>query len=182
MAELVVAFDVVSGREAFALADRLPQLRWAKIGPMLFVREGPTVVHEFAQRGVDVFLDLKWHDIPSIVAEAVTAARDLGVAMATVHCLAGHEVLAAAVRAAGPDLALVGVTLLTSHGPGCRADSGSRRPRSGPRTARRSPGHEAGCGRHRLGQELTLLRRWHRTVDRRSRDRLPQSSGTIRRP
>jgi orotidine-5'-phosphate decarboxylase len=117
MAELVVAFDVASGREAFALADRLPQLQWAKVGPVLFVREGPALVREFAQRGVQVFLDLKWHDIPSVVAEAVTAARSLGVAMATVHCLGGHEVLAAAARAAGPDLALVGVTLLTSHAP-----------------------------------------------------------------
>ncbi len=117
MAELVVAFDVASGREAFALADRLPRLQWAKVGPVLFVREGPTLVREFAQRGVQVFLDLKWHDIPSVVAETVTAARDLGVAMATVHCLGGHEVLAAAARAAGPDLALVGVTLLTSHAP-----------------------------------------------------------------
>lgn len=117
MAELVVAFDVASGREALALADRLPRLRWAKVGPVLFVREGPALVREFTERGVQVFLDLKWHDIPSIVAEAVTAARALGVAMATVHCLGGHEMLAAAARAAGPDLALVGVTLLTSHGP-----------------------------------------------------------------
>lgn len=115
MAELVVAFDVTSGREALALADRLPDLGWAKIGPVLFVREGPALVREFTKRGVRVFLDLKWHDIPSVVAEAVTAGRELGVAMATVHCLAGYEVLAAAARAAGPDLALVGVTLLTSH-------------------------------------------------------------------
>lgn len=115
MAELVVAFDLPSGREALALADRLPGLSWAKIGPVLFVREGPALVREFTQRGVRVFLDLKWHDIPSVVAEAVTAGRELGVAMATVHCLAGHEVLTAAAQAAGPDLALVGVTLLTSH-------------------------------------------------------------------
>lgn len=161
MAELVVSFDVVSGREAFALADRLPQLRWAKIGPMLFMREGPAVVREFAQRGVEVFLDLKWHDIPSIVAEAVGAARDLGVAMATVHCLAGQEVLAAAVRAAGPDLALVGVTLLTSHGP---ADTEQILGRGVPdlgleaaRLARLATG--AGLrGVVASGQELTLLR------------------------
>ncbi|MGH7538365.1 MAG: orotidine-5'-phosphate decarboxylase [Gemmatimonadales bacterium] len=117
MVELIVAFDVASGRDALALADRLPELRWAKLGPVLFVRDGPQLVREFAARGVRVFLDLKWHDIPSIVAEAVGAARALGVAMATVHCLGGHEMLAAAARAAGPDLALVGVTLLTSHVP-----------------------------------------------------------------
>ncbi len=114
MAELVIAFDLPSGRETLALAARLPLLRWAKIGPVLYVREGPALVREFAARGVRVFLDLKWHDIPSTVAGAVTAARELGVAIATVHCLGGHAMLAAAARAAG-DLALVGVTVLTSH-------------------------------------------------------------------
>ena len=117
MAELVVAFDVAAGRDALALADRLPGLRWAKLGSMLFVREGPILVKEFAARGVRVFLDLKWHDIPSTVAEAVSAARSQGVSMATVHCLGGPAMLAAAAQAAGPDLSLVGVTLLTSHTP-----------------------------------------------------------------
>jgi len=84
---------------------------------MLYVREGPALVREFVARGVNVFLDLKWHDIPSVVAGAVAAARDLGVAMASVHCLGGRAMLAASARAAA-DLALVGVTVLTSHGPG----------------------------------------------------------------
>lgn len=117
MAELIVAFDLPTGQEALALAGRLPGLRWAKIGPVLFVREGPALVRAFADRGISVFLDLKWHDIPSVVAEAVGAAAALGVAMATVHCLGGSAMLTAAGRAAGPDLALVGVTLLTSHSP-----------------------------------------------------------------
>lgn len=117
MPELIVAFDLATGRDALALADRLPGLRWAKIGSVLFAREGPTLVREFARRGIRVFLDLKWHDIPSVVADAVAAARDLGVSMATVHCLGGIPMLTAAGRAAGPDLALVGVTLLTSHSP-----------------------------------------------------------------
>lgn len=114
MAELIVAFDLPSGREALGLADRLPRLRWAKVGSALFVREGPALVREFVARDVRVFLDLKWHDIPSTVAQAVGAARELGVAMATVHCLGGHEMLVAAARAAG-DLPLIGVTVLTSH-------------------------------------------------------------------
>ena len=115
MAELIVAFDMASGREALALAARLPALKWAKIGSMLFVREGPALVREFTQRGMRVFLDLKWHDIPNTVAGAVTAARELSVAMATVHCFGGRAMLTAAAAAAGPDLALVGVTVLTSH-------------------------------------------------------------------
>ncbi len=114
MAELIVALDLASGADALALADRLPGLGWAKLGPVLFVREGPALARELTARGVRVFLDLKWHDIPTTVAGAVAAARDLGVAMATVHCLGGPEMLAAAGKAAG-DLALVGVTVLTSH-------------------------------------------------------------------
>ena len=115
MPELIVAFDMATGRDALMLAARLPELRWAKVGPVLYVREGPALIQEFAQRGIRVFLDLKWHDIPSTVAGAVTAARDLGISMATVHCLGGRAMLSAAARAAGPDLPLVGVTVLTSH-------------------------------------------------------------------
>ena len=115
MAELIIAFDMPSGRDALLLAARLPGLKWAKLGPVLFVREGPTVIKEFRQRGIQVFLDFKWHDIPHIVATTVTAARELGVSMATVHCLGGRTMLGAAARAAGEDLALVGVTVLTSH-------------------------------------------------------------------
>ncbi len=114
MAELVVAFDLSSGQAALDLADRLPGLRWAKLGPVLYVREGPALVREFTARGVRVFLDLKWHDIPHTVAGAVHAARELGVSLATVHCLGGRVMLEAAVAAAG-DLPLVGVTVLTSH-------------------------------------------------------------------
>ena len=115
MAELIVALDLPSGRDAVALAGRLSGLKWVKIGPVLFGREGPSLIREFTGRGVRVFLDLKWHDIPHIVASAVTAARELGVSMTTVHALGGRNMLAAAAQAAGADLAVVGVTVLTSH-------------------------------------------------------------------
>ncbi|HTI04471.1 MAG TPA: orotidine-5'-phosphate decarboxylase [Gemmatimonadales bacterium] len=121
MAELIVAFDLPSGRDALALAQRLPGLKWAKIGPVLFGRAGPALLQEFTQRGIRVFLDLKWHDIPNVVAGAVTAARELGVSMATVHALGGKTMLtaaAAAANTAGTELALVGVTVLTSHDAG----------------------------------------------------------------
>jgi len=117
VAELIVAFDLPSGREALDLAARLPDLGWVKIGPMLHVREGPALVREFTARGVRVFLDLKWHDIPSVVAGAVEAAREQGGAMATVHTMGGPAVLAAAAQAAGA-VALLGVTVLTSHSAG----------------------------------------------------------------
>jgi len=59
----------------------------AKVGPVLYNREGPSLIKEFTKRGIRVFLDLKWHDIPNIVASAVTAAQELGVSLTTVHCL-----------------------------------------------------------------------------------------------
>src|SRR3989442_3795522 len=103
------------GRDGLLLAARLRGRKWEKVGLVRCVREGPPVIKEFRQRGIQVFLDFKWHDIPNIVAQAVTAARELGVSMTTVHCLGGRAMLGAAARAAGQDLALVGVTVLTSH-------------------------------------------------------------------
>jgi orotidine-5'-phosphate decarboxylase len=114
MAEIIVALDLESGDAALRLTRHLPGLRWAKIGPVLFVREGPALVRELLARGIKVFLDLKWHDIPTTVAGAVRAAREMGVHMATVHTLGGQAMLEAAQQAAG-DLFLVGVTVLTSH-------------------------------------------------------------------
>jgi orotidine-5'-phosphate decarboxylase len=115
VAELVLALDVTRASEAFALLDRLPALRWVKVGSILMTREGPALVRQLAERGLNVFLDLKWHDIPHTVAGAVAAARELGVAMATVHTLGGRAMLEAAAGAAGSRLALVGVTVLTSY-------------------------------------------------------------------
>jgi orotidine-5'-phosphate decarboxylase len=115
MAELVLALDLPGAEQALSLLDRLPQLRWVKVGSMLMTREGPQFIRTLVARGLKVFLDLKWHDIPNTVAGAVTASGDLGVSMATVHVLGGQAMLEAAVAAADPQLALVGVTVLTSH-------------------------------------------------------------------
>jgi len=117
MAEVIVALDLPSGSEALRLLDRLPETRWVKVGSMLMTREGPDLIRVLTERGLQVFLDLKWHDIPNTVAEAVTSARSLGVAMATVHTLGGAAMMAGAVNAAGGRLGLVGVTVLTSHDP-----------------------------------------------------------------
>lgn len=115
MAEIIVALDQPDAAAALALVDRLPGLRWAKVGATLFAREGPAVIRALQQRGVRVFLDLKWHDIPHQVAGAARAAADLGVSLATVHALGGREMLAAAQAAAGSSMALAAVTVLTSH-------------------------------------------------------------------
>ena len=117
MSEIVVALDSPSADAALRLLDRIPAARWVKVGSVLMTRAGSSLIRTLHERGVRVFLDLKWHDIPNTVAGAVEAARDQGVAMATVHTLGGPRMLEAAARASGPDLALVGVTVLTSHSP-----------------------------------------------------------------
>ncbi|MGH7590763.1 MAG: orotidine-5'-phosphate decarboxylase, partial [Gemmatimonadales bacterium] len=94
--------------------DRVPALRWVKVGSVLMTREGAPFIRDLTNRGLAVFLDLKWHDIPNTVAGAVAAARSLGVRMATVHTLGGRAMLEAAAEAAGTELGLVGVTVLTS--------------------------------------------------------------------
>ncbi len=116
MAEIIVALDVPSGDEALGLMDRLPGLAWVKVGPTLLVESGMDLVAEMKARGVRVFLDLKWHDIPHQVAGAVATAAEVGVDLATVHTLGGSEMMRAAAEAAGP-MRLVGVTVLTSHSP-----------------------------------------------------------------
>ena len=116
MAEVIVALDVLSAERALRLVDDLPDLRWVKVGSVLFVREGPAIVEALHARKLNVFLDLKWHDIPNTVAGAVQAAAESGVRLATVHALGGAEMIRAAVRSAGT-MRLAAVTVLTSHPP-----------------------------------------------------------------
>lgn len=112
--EVIAALDVAGRDDALRWLDRVPALRWVKVGSVLMTREGAPFVRELVGRGLSVFLDLKWHDIPNTVARAVEAARGQGVRMATVHTLGGRAMLQAAAEAAGPELGLVGVTVLTS--------------------------------------------------------------------
>jgi orotidine-5'-phosphate decarboxylase len=115
MAEIILALDLPDRDSALRMLDRLPMLRWVKVGSVLMTAAGTGLVRELRARGLQVFLDLKWHDIPSTVAGAVRAAGELEVAMATVHTLGGPTMLKAAAGAAPASLALVGVTVLTSH-------------------------------------------------------------------
>lgn len=115
MAEIVVALDHERGADALDLVDRLPGLRWVKVGPTLLLSSGTGLLEELAGRGLSIFLDLKWHDIPHQVAGAVRAAAGLGVQLATVHALGGEAMLAAAREAGEGRLRLVAVSVLTSH-------------------------------------------------------------------
>lgn len=122
VAEIIVALDLESTDEALRLVDQLSGLRWAKVGSVLFMRSGPPVVRALRDRGIEVFLDLKWHDVPSTVAGAAAGAAALGVGLVTVHALGGTTMVEAAVAAAG-ETRVAAVTVLTSHGSATFEDS-----------------------------------------------------------
>lgn len=115
---VIVALDFSSAAEALALAKRLdPQLCRVKVGKELFTRTGPALVEQLQELGFEVFLDLKFHDIPNTVAKACRAAADLGVWMVNVHALGGRRMMEAAresIDAASHKPLLIAVTILTS--------------------------------------------------------------------
>jgi orotidine-5'-phosphate decarboxylase len=115
---IVVALDYDNSNSALALADQLnPNQCRLKVGKELFVAAGPQLVKSLSDRGFDVFLDLKFHDIPNTVAKAVSAAADLGVWMTNVHASGGTRMMTAAREAVenhGGDMLLIAVTVLTS--------------------------------------------------------------------
>ncbi len=114
---LIVALDFPSADFALPLVERLEgQCRWFKVGLALFLAEGPSIVRTLRDRGFDVFLDLKLHDIPNTVAEAVRSVAGLGASLLTVHAAGGPAMLLAAQKAAAltPSMRLLAVTVLTS--------------------------------------------------------------------
>jgi len=114
--QVIAALDVDDDRRALKLVERLAgRIDHFKIGNKLFTRHGPELVEEIAARGGSVFLDLKFHDIPSVVGAAVAeAARLDGVFLTTVHASGGRAMIEEAARKAGSRVKVVGVTALTS--------------------------------------------------------------------
>ncbi|WP_044734502.1 orotidine-5'-phosphate decarboxylase [Shewanella algae] len=116
---IVVALDFDKKFKALQLIDKLdPSMCRLKVGKEMFTLFGPQLVKEIHDRGFDLFLDLKFHDIPNTVAKAVTAAAEMGVWMVNVHASGGLAMMEAARRALLPygDNAplLIAVTVLTS--------------------------------------------------------------------
>lgn len=113
---IIVALDFNSGEQALNLATRLdPGLCRLKIGKELFTAAGPGLVEKLIHAGFDIFLDLKYHDIPNTVASACRVAAGMGVWMINVHALGGRKMMTAAREAIPPGTAkLIAVTLLTS--------------------------------------------------------------------
>lgn len=114
---VIVALDYSCEKDVLLLVEQLsPQNCRLKVGKELFTACGPTLVQRLVAKNFDVFLDLKFHDIPNTVAQALKAARDLGVWMVNVHASGGGRMMDAARSAlnAKEDPLLIGVTVLTS--------------------------------------------------------------------
>ncbi len=112
---IIAALDVPDADTALALAEQLaPAVGAFKIGKELFTAAGPDIVRRVRDLGADVFLDLKFHDIPNTVAKAAAAAARLDVQMLTVHASGGTAMMQAAGEAAGDGPLVLAVTVLTS--------------------------------------------------------------------
>ncbi|HEY4216982.1 MAG TPA: orotidine-5'-phosphate decarboxylase [Gemmatimonadaceae bacterium] len=123
----IVPLDVPSAVDALELVEHLgDRCRFYKVGSELFTAAGPGIVRELRARGCDVFLDLKFHDIPNTVAGGVRNAAALGARLVTVHATGGRKMMEAAVAAAGPDCGILAVTILTSLTDGEIADAWGR--------------------------------------------------------
>jgi len=135
--QLLVALDVDSSARALELAATLRDLADGfKVGSRLFTLEGPALVRRLADEGSKVFLDLKFHDIPNTVAQAVEAGVTTGAWMINVHASGGVPMMQAAARAATeaaartgrPRPLIIGVTVLTSMDQATLREAGIERP------------------------------------------------------
>jgi orotidine-5'-phosphate decarboxylase len=135
--QLLIALDVETAAKGLPLADSLRGVAGGfKIGSRLFTSEGPPIVRALVERGDRVFLDLKFHDIPNTVAQAVAAATSLGVWMVNVHASGGPQMMKAArdaaaetaARAGHPRPIVIAVTVLTSMNAAALAEAGVTRP------------------------------------------------------
>ena len=112
---IIVALDYPDAQSALALVDQLgARCDFYKVGNELFTAEGPPLVRALVDRGADVFLDLKFHDIPNTMRGAARSAASLGARLVTVHATAGSDGVRAAVEGAGDRCGVLAVSVLTS--------------------------------------------------------------------
>ncbi len=126
--KIIIALDYPEAAPALVLVDKLqPSLCRLKVGKELFTATGPALLEQLMARGFEIFLDLKFHDIPNTTAQACKAAANLGVWMVNVHALGGRKMLEAASEAIANSAQrpkLIAVTLLTSMAQDDLADIG----------------------------------------------------------
>jgi orotidine-5'-phosphate decarboxylase len=115
---IIVPLDFNTAEQALQLVEKLqPDLCRLKVGKELFTKAGPALVEKLIEKGFDIFLDLKFHDIPTTVAKACAVAADLGVWMLNVHASGGSEMMSLAreeIEKKSHRPLLIGVTILTS--------------------------------------------------------------------
>ena len=159
---LIVALDVPDMNAALNAAFKLEgHVGMLKVGLELFVAEGPDVVRQLRREcpDLEIFLDLKLHDIPNTMAGALRSARTFGARFVTVHAGSGVEHLRACVEAAGPWLGVLAVTVLTSQDAAACAEAGHTRSPAEIVAMRAAAAHAAGCaGLVCSGQELARVR------------------------
>ena len=115
LASVIIALDVPSGDEALAWVKRLgAEVSFFKVGLELFTAAGPDIVRKIRDQGHRVFLDLKFHDIPTTVAKACESAVALGVNLLNLHTSGGRDMMQEASRSVAGRVTLLGVTRLTS--------------------------------------------------------------------
>jgi orotidine-5'-phosphate decarboxylase len=162
IARLVVALDVPDSAAAVAMAGRLAgRVGMFKIGLELFVAEGPPIVRRIRELApdVDIFLDLKLHDIPNTMRGAIRSARSFGVRFVTVHAGSGSGHLQACVEEAGDALGILAVTVLTSQDEVACRQAGHTRALEELVEMRAVCAREAGCaGVVCSGRELARVR------------------------
>lgn len=185
---LIVALDVESERDALQLTRHLsPWVDIFKVGPVLFLKGGAALIRNLQKLGAQIFLDLKFHDIPSVVRRALERAGEWGVYSATVHTSGGMEMLKQAT-AATKRPRLWGVTVLTSLDQGDLSAMGVRQSLEEQVIALAAQAKQAGLEgviasgsdarriKSRLGQEFTVVTpgmRWGPAADDQKRSQTP---------
>ena len=120
--KIIIALDGMDKHDVFNLLEKIPEVIWVKVGLELFVSEGPEILSILRDKGKKIFLDLKFHDIPTTVARACFAASQTGAELISLHTCAGVKALKMAKEAANEGAAkvnlsppkLLGITILTS--------------------------------------------------------------------